>query len=82
MHMMRCTVHIFGVYLITFIPEVTNTLVAIPSTPFLHSVGAATRGQHHRLQIPYAKADTCIGSFFLFEIRMLNIPTVVTGAKV
>ena len=62
--------------------KITQSLVVIPSTPYLHPVGATTRGHHHRLQISYARTDTYKGSFFPSGIRLWNaLPPEATGAK-
>jgi hypothetical protein len=52
--------------------RIINGLVAIEPPPFMHHLGAATRGQQHKYIVPYSRTTVHKESFFPSTIRLWN----------
>jgi hypothetical protein len=61
--------------------RIINGLVAIEPPPFMHHLGAATRGQQHKYIVPYSRATVHKESFFPSTIRLWNqLPDTTAAA--
>ena len=60
--------------------RIINGLVAIEPPPFMHHLGAATRGQQHKYIVPYSRTTVHKESFFPSTIRLWNQLPEATAA--
>ena len=52
--------------------RIVHAMVAIPASPHLQLLGAATRGHQYRYRVPYSRTKTYKESFFPSSIRLWN----------
>jgi hypothetical protein len=52
--------------------RIINGLVANEPPPFMHHLGAATRGKQHEYIVPYSRTTVHKESFFPSTIRLWN----------
>ena len=62
--------------------RIVHTMVAIPASPHLQLLGAATRGHQYRYRVPYSRTKTYKESFFPSSIKLWNqLPEELTTAE-
>ena len=62
--------------------RIVHAMVAIPASPHLQLLGAATRGHQYRYRVPYSRTKTYKESFFPSSIRLWNqLPEELTTAE-
>ena len=62
--------------------HIVHAMVAIPASPHLQLLGAATRGHQYKYRVPYCRTNTYKDSFFPSSIRLWNqLPEKLTNAK-
>ena len=62
--------------------RILHSLVAIPSSPYCHHLGAATRGHSYRYRVPYSRTTIHKESFIPSAIRLWNqLPDGVTSTE-
>ena len=62
--------------------RILHSLVAIPSSPYFHHLGAATRGHSYRYRVPYSRTTIHKESFIPSAIRLWNqLPEGVTSME-
>ena len=52
--------------------RIVHAMVAIPASPHLQLLGAATRGHKYKYRVPYCRTNTYKDSFFPSSIRLWN----------
>ena len=62
--------------------RIVHAMVAIPASPNLQLLGAATRGHQYRYRVPYCRTNIYKNSFFPSTIRLWNqLPEEQTAAE-
>ena len=62
--------------------RIVHAMVAIPASPHLQLLGAATRGHQYRYRVPYCRTNVYKNSFFPSTIRLWNqLPEELTAAE-
>ena len=62
--------------------RIVHAMVALPASPHLQLLGAATRGHQYKYRVPYSRTKTYKESFLPSSIRLWNqLPEKLTTAE-